>query len=344
MEKRYILILFGMALAVLLFFGGRSVYYEFYPVEVYPSETWEPFVSALDVQREAFVIEVDGGINLEAELFIPNGGAEQKPAVLFSPGSGDALYQNYGHGFVEAYILEPFLSRDMAVLLVNKRGMGQSEGLYTNRSLENRAEDLLASARAIKTHPRIDADNIGLVGHSEGGWVVAYAAAQNPEIAFFISLAGPTITRREQASDYYMYEAICAGLEGEEFDKYLEKRNKRTDLGIKIGKLTNFGLLGFDYKTMRFDPRDSLQTVESPGLFILAEYDNLVIPDVNIERMGKIFDGDVPDNLTVEVADNATHTYRLVEDTCDSFNDPVQYPMSTEVIDILNDWLAAIGY
>jgi hypothetical protein len=308
-----------------------------------PSAEWEPYVSALDAQREAFFVDVDG-IKLEAELFIPNGGAEQKTAVVFAPGSGDSLYQNYSPGFIETYVLDVFLSGDIAVLLVNKRGMGLSEGLYTDLSIEGRAEDLLASARTIQTHPKIDAEKIGLVGHSEGGWVVTYAAAQNPEIAFFINLAGPTIIRKEQAGDMYTFEAICSGLEGDDVDKYVEKRLKTTELGMKIGKVTNFGLLGFDYRSMSFDPRNALKTVESPGLFIFGENDILVIPDKNIERMNETFDGNVPDNLTMAVAKDATHSFRLVDVSCDSWNDPKQYETSTEVIAILNDWLVKQGY
>ena len=343
MKKRNILITVGLVLAALLFYGGRSVYYEYYPVEVYPSESWEPFVSSLDAQREAFFIEVDG-INLEAELFIPNGGAEQKPAVLFSPGSGDSIYQNYGFGLIETYVLDVFLARDISVLLVNKRGMGQSEGLYTSSSITGRAEELLAVVQKIFNHPRIDANQIGLIGHSEGGWVVSYAAAQNPEIAFFISLAGPTITKMEQAVDMYSYEAICAGLEGEEYDKYLEKRINMTELGNKIGKITNFGLLGFDYRSQDFDPRNYLQEVEIPGLYIYGENDLLVLPDTNLERMDEIFEDGLPENLTITVADGATHQYRLVNDPCDSWNNPTQFEQSTQVIDILNDWLTEIGY
>ena len=82
MKKRTILIIVGLVLAVGLFLVGRSVYYEFYPVPKEPSAEWEPFVSALDAKREAFFVETDG-IKIEAELFIPNGGEEQKPAVVF---------------------------------------------------------------------------------------------------------------------------------------------------------------------------------------------------------------------------------------------------------------------
>ncbi len=83
MNKRNILIVVSLLLAVLLFYGGRSVYYEYYPVPKEPSAEWGPYVSALDAQREAFFVESDS-IKIEAELFIPNGGAEQKPAVVLS--------------------------------------------------------------------------------------------------------------------------------------------------------------------------------------------------------------------------------------------------------------------
>ena len=52
---------------------------------------------------------------------------------------------------------------------------------------------IIISVDAIRKHSQIDAEKIGLVGHSEGGWTVNYAAAQDPDILFFISLEGPTI-------------------------------------------------------------------------------------------------------------------------------------------------------
>ena len=64
MKKRTILIIIGLVLAVGLFYGGRSVYYEFYPVPKESSAEWEPFVRALDAKREAFFVENDG-INIE---------------------------------------------------------------------------------------------------------------------------------------------------------------------------------------------------------------------------------------------------------------------------------------
>jgi pimeloyl-ACP methyl ester carboxylesterase len=341
--RRIAIIVIGIVAAVGLFIGGKSLRNEYYPVQVDPSSEWEPFISSLDVRREAFFV-VSNGTKLEAELFIPKVGAEKKPAVIFSPGSGDALYQNYAFGLVERYILKVFLTRDMAVLLVNKRGMGLSEGDYTRGSIEARAFDIYSAVQSIQSHPDIDDANIGLVGHSEGGWVVTQAAADHPDIAFFVSLAGPTTTRMEQATDMYAHEAVCDGLVGEKQEDYLKRRIRMTRIGTKIGEWTNFGLLGFDSRTMHFDPRNAIQTIQVPALFIYAENDILVTPALHIERMNEIFGGDVPEHIEMTVIDGATHGFRLVESPCESRENPAKKEWSEQLTATLHTWLAAQGY
>lgn len=183
MKERIIYITLGLVLVVILAFVGKYIREEHYPLPDAPRAGWEPYVSHLDAQRESIFVD-SAGTKLEAELFIPNGGYEKKPTVVFSVGSGDSLYQNYAYGLVETYILDVFLSHDFVVLLFNKRGMGLSEGNYVKNSIEGRAAGVFAAVETIKTHPNIDAENIGLIGHSQGGWVVSLAAAEHPDIAF----------------------------------------------------------------------------------------------------------------------------------------------------------------
>ena len=343
MKKRVITIVLGLVLVIGVPFAVKSIRDAHYPIPIKPSAEWEPYVNTLDAERESFFVENEG-LQLEADLFIPNGGADVKPAVVFSPGSGDSLYQNYGLGFVETYILDVFLSHDVAVLLVNKRGMGQSEGNYVKNSIQGRADDLYAAVQTIQTHLQIDANNIGLVGHSQGGWVVTRAAADHPDIAFFISLAGPTTTMRENGADNAYHAGVCQGMQGEELEAYLEKRSSDLDLSMKIGNLTNFGMFGFDARNMGYDPRQAIKTVEMPGLFVFAENDDLVTPALNIERLEEIFDNDVPANLTTVVVDQATHKFRLVETPCESWINPEEQEQSAELSEILNDWLIEIGF
>ena len=330
-----------VAVVVGAYFAWKTIKYEHFPAEVLPSASWEPFVNSLDAKRETFFVEAADGTLLEADLFIPNGGTAQKPAVVFTGGSGDSLYQNYGDGLVETYVLDLFLPRDFAVMLVNKRGMGESEGNYTKNSIEGRADDIYAAVNFIQSHPNIDPENVGVIGHSQGGWVVAQAAGEHPDIAFFISLAGPTMTMRENALDNEYHYQLCQGTEGAAMDEALAKRNEKIDLSIKIGNLTDFGFFGFDARSMEYDPRASLQKVQSPGLYIFAENDALVTPAKNIERMNEIFDGNVPEHLSMVTITGGTHAYRVVNDPCERVTDQ---PFADELDDVLNNWLTEIGY
>ena len=343
MNKRMIRIVVGLLALAGMFFAGWKIRIDHYPLQVEPSTTWEPFINSLDAKQESYFVNSDGTM-LEADLFIPSGGSEKKPAVVFSPGSGDSDYHNYSNGLVETYILDVFLSHDVAVLLVNKRGMGQSEGNYVKNSMQGRAEDIWAAVQSIQTHPQIDGDNIGLIGHSQGGWVVTQVASDHPEIAFFISLAGLTMTMKENAADNFYHFGMCQGLEGEELDAFIEKRLKKIDLSISIGKITDFGFPGFDARNMSYDPRNALKTVQSPGLFVYGENDDQVTPAPNLERMNEIFENDVPENLTTVVIAGATHAFRLVSDPCESWVNTEQQQQSEQLVEVLHTWLAEQGY
>jgi pimeloyl-ACP methyl ester carboxylesterase len=341
MKKLTRTLVIALVVIVGFYFAWKYVRDEHYPIPIQPSESWEPYLSSLDAQRESVFVEANDGTILEADLFIPNGGQEQKPAVVFTPGSSDSLYQNYSPGLIETFILDLFLSRDFAVLLVNKRGMGQSEGNYVKNSIEGRADDLYASVHFIQNHPSVDPENIGVIGHSQGGWVVAQAAGDHPDIAFFISLAGPTVTMRENSIDNQTHYAECQGMEGKDLDEYLAKSQKMIDISVSIGNLTNFGFFGFDARNMDFDPSDALLKVKSPGLYILAENDVLVTPALNIARMEEIFDGDIPAHFNTVVIGNATHGFRIVNDPCEILD---EQPLSDELVEVLNTWLTEIGY
>lgn len=343
MKKRIILIVAGLLLVVGGYFAYNYFRINHYPLPVPPSESWEPFVNSLDAERETFFVDREG-IKLEAEIFIPAGGQERKPVVVFTSGSGDNNFRNYSYGLVETYVLDLFLSRDFSVVLINKRGMGQSEGNYVKNSIAGRAADVYAVAQDIKDRPQIDPENIGLIGHSQGGWVVMQAAADHPDIAFFISLAGPTTTMKENAADNRYHYGRCQGLENEELDAYIEKQLRLVDLSMRIGRLTDFGFFGFDARNMDYDPRDALRTVQNPGLLVYAENDDQVTPQVSLDRLQEIFDNQVPGNLHPVVIDNVSHAFLLVNDPCESWIDPDQQEQSEQLADVLRAWLDELGY
>lgn len=313
------------------------------PYPTQPKQAWIDSVSGSDVIRESTFFESDG-LMLEADLILPVGGAEKKPAVVFVGGSGDGLYQGYSDGFLEKFVQGVFLPRDFAVFYFNKRGMGKSEGTWLNNSIQGRADDTYAAVEFLKSHPAIDPQNIGVIGHSQGGWVVNLVASQHNDVAFFISLAGPTTTMLGNMEDNYRGWFICEGYEGEELEQQIANKLRTTRLGAAIGKVFPFGIIGFDAKNISYDSYDALHNVAVPGLFVFGENDNLVFPEHNIAVLNESFNDSVPEILTVAVISNATHSFTISDTMCVTYEERQKLPQSEELVSTLENWLAEQGY
>jgi pimeloyl-ACP methyl ester carboxylesterase len=343
MNKRRFRMIILIVTLPLIAWAAYQIRIEHYPVNIQPTDHWEPFVGNLNAERERFFVDRDG-VQLEAELFVPRGGRSAKPAIVFSTGSGDSLYQNYSPMMVETVILDQFLERDMAVLLVNKRGMGASEGNWTKNDFQGRADDLYAAVASLHDHPAIDASRIGLVGHSQGGWIVTLAAAQHPDIAFFVSLAGPTTTVATNMLDNYVGGYGCDGYTGTELEEQAAKRMRMTRLGARVGETIPFGMFGFDAGIIDYDPADALQTVRSPGLLVYAELDWQVSPTWSLDRLEELFPSGLPANLTTKTITGVNHSFLLVEDMCTPQTVATDNGLSPELAAELDAWLQAQGY
>ena len=86
-----------------------------------------------------------------------------------------------------------------AVLRYDPPGVGQSTGDSGFQSLENRTEEAMAALQYLQSRPDIQRDRVGLWGVSQGGWVIAMAAAAFPQdVAFIISVSGSGVGVAEQ--------------------------------------------------------------------------------------------------------------------------------------------------
>jgi alpha-beta hydrolase superfamily lysophospholipase len=88
-------------------------------------------------------------------------------------------------------LLADYLTRHgIAVLRLDDRGVGQSEGNTATTTTTQRVGDAQAALNYLRTRPEIDLLHLGLVGHGEGANVALLAAAQPLPPAFVVSLAG----------------------------------------------------------------------------------------------------------------------------------------------------------
>lgn len=312
-------------------------------MKIEPDPAWESTISSLDVAREHLSIQ-SGDVKLEADLLIPVGGREKKPVFIFSGGSGQWVYQAYAPEFIEEYILGVFLPRDMAVLLINKRGLGESGGNWMHNDLQGRADDVYAAVGHLQNHPSINPAQIGLIGHSQGGWVVTLTAAQHEDVAFFISLAGPTTTVIEQMEADAGNYLSCQGYEADELTSKLERDLQMDRIGASLGKIIPIGEIRFMSGIINSDPREAFQTVNVPGLLVYGGSDPQVPADQNLARLDEIFSGSPPDHLETLVVADTQHLFRVVDSPCMMYEDYSSGPFSDVLVFELQNWLSKHGY
>ncbi len=100
---------------------------------------------------------------------------EKAPAVLICHGLGGhkvgryRLYVNIAHMLAQ---------RGIATLRIDFRGSGDSEGDFSDMTLESEVSDALKALHFLSHHPAIDSSRIGIIGRSLGGTVAILAANQ----------------------------------------------------------------------------------------------------------------------------------------------------------------------
>ena len=148
----------------------------------------EMFAKTLRLKEE--VVRFPSGAHVLAGTLVLPPTQGPHPAVVLAHGSTPLSRYYFGP--------DPYMypAHGVAVLFYDKRGVGASTGARTE-SIAELAADLLAGVAYLQTRADIDPKQIGLVGHSEGGWVAPEAAAQSKDVAFIIAGAASGLPRQE---------------------------------------------------------------------------------------------------------------------------------------------------
>ena len=102
------------------------------------------------------------------------------PAVVLCSGFGpqDRDADLFGHKLFVA-LARHLVQHGIAVLRVDDRGVGKSTGNFNEATSADFARDALAAIDYLKTRKEIVREQIGLLGHGEGGLVAPMAAEQS---------------------------------------------------------------------------------------------------------------------------------------------------------------------
>lgn len=167
----------------------------------------------------------------------------------------------------EMAFAERLAKEGIAVLTYDKRGVGESGGVYvgptvgTNNidpaNLQLLAHDANAALKTFQTFLKDKKTPIGLVGFSQAGWIIPMAASQNQSVAYMVLFSGPTITTLEQLRFQFYTNGDTRFWENHTDADALEHIKNDPDR----------------YQFTATDPKAYLNTLSIPGLWLFGEKD-----------------------------------------------------------------------
>jgi uncharacterized protein len=167
----------------------------------------------------------------------------------------------------------------IAVLTYDKRGVGESGGVYVGPSVGTNnidttnlnllSGDANEAVKTFRTYLKDKKTPVGLVGFSQAGWIIPNTASKNSQIDFMVLFSCPTITTLEQLR----------------FQFYTNGNNKFWENHTDADAREHIKNDPDKYQFTATDPKISLNTLSIPGLWLFGEKDIQIPVKLCIEQL-----------------------------------------------------------
>lgn len=353
------------------------------PTEYSSENTWEnrpqrpigPF--PYDAEMVEFENTTDN-LTLAGTLTIPKKPGKH-PAVVLISGSGP---QDRDESLMEHkpfLVLADYLSRHgIAVLRYDDRGTAKSTGNFGSATTEDFARDAAAAVEFLKFHPRVNAAQIGLAGHSEGGLIAPMVCGLRSDISFVVLMAATGVDGlqiinsqteailRAETTKPEGQEELEIGLKinrlivtqsaaGKLDSKAPEFRKKLDDLIALLpeedreeaNNNIDAGITSaqkrLNGKWMKFfisyDPRPALAKIECPVLAIVGSKDLQVLPDLNMPEIEKALTAGGNQDFEMVTIEGLNHLFQKCETGSMSEYITIQETWNPEAMHRIGDWI-----
>lgn len=318
------------------------------------------------------------GVKLAGTLTMPKGEGPF-PAVILISGSGPQNRDEELMGHKPFLVISDHFTRaGMAVLRFDDRGIGSSSGNFGAANSADFATDVQAGIDFLQTRSDIQPDKIGLVGHSEGGLIAPMVAAENPEVAFIVMMAGPGVpgteilllqqellaraeggSKEEIARTNKISKKIFSELRKtndiektkkelitfvkEELNKIPEKEKEKLGDIDKLAR-QQVGMLSspwFRY-FLDYDPQETLKKVNCPVLAINGAKDLQVDAEQNIPLIAKALKAGGNREVTTKVFPGLNHLFQHSATGKASEYGELEETFAPEALELMTEWMESI--
>jgi pimeloyl-ACP methyl ester carboxylesterase len=299
------------------------------------------------------------------------------PAVVLISGSGPQSRDEEILGHKPFLVIADYLTRHgIAVLRYDDRGVAGSSGKFSTATSLDFANDARAAVEYLRNRKDINPDEIGIIGHSEGGIIAPMLAAEDKKISFLVLLAG-TGLRGDKVLLKQQELIFRAGGQTEENIKISQEINKAAfdivntssaeNLKNELQKFfqermekegTNFSseaekekiisgevdkfLNPWMYYFLTYDPSEALKNVDVPVLAIIGEKDLQVPPGENLAAIEKALKEGGNDKVTIKEYSGLNHLFQ--ESTTGSPGEyaEIEQTFSPLVLEDIKNWILQI--
>jgi len=317
------------------------------------------------------------GVTLAGTLTVPAGDGPFPAAVLLAGSGPNGRDETILRHKLFLVLADSLTRRGIAVLRYDKRGVGESTGDYALATSRDFADDAQAAFSYLKAQPRVNAAKVGLIGHSEGGLLAPMVAAQKPDVAFLVLLAGTgvpgarivveqsaLIGKAEGASDADV--AQNQALE----KKMLAAAARETDpaaVRARIASLLTQSLalmtpaqkkeIGDPAVFLRaqsavmaspwfryfltYDPAPALKRVRCPVLALGGSLDLQVPPAENLAAIGAALRAGGNADVTTTEMPGLNHLFQTARTGSPSEYGRIEETMAPAALSTVGDWIAA---
>jgi len=208
------------------------------------------------------------GVVLSGDVVFPEG----RPPI-----AGLVLVQGANDLKRKLVVAEILASDGFAVLTYDKRGTGQSGGIYWGHTkarpniaagnISLLADDAAAAMNVLASNRRLQGKPSGFVGFSIAGWIIPIAATRTPAAKFIGLWSGPVCTISEQLH----------------FQDWAEKNMAfwKTHTQRQVEQY----MKSVQYRADDVDPRASLSRLSIPGLWLFGADDNIIPVRLSVGRL-----------------------------------------------------------
>ncbi len=314
-------------------------------------------------------------ITLAGTLTYPKGDGPF-PAVILITGSGPQNRDEEILGHKPFLVIANHFTRNgIAVLRFDDRGVGQSEGNFSAATSKDFAQDAEAAFDFLQAHPKINAEKVGFLGHSEGGMIAPIIASRNDAVSFIIMLAGPGLKGEDvlrtqlhrimtlENTDPEIIEFVLKDYKQifqilkQESDKQKAAESIRTYLTKRAEELPEELHMGLSYTSqgiemkifsmnsdwfryfLTFDPEYYLKQMTCPVLALFGEKDVQVTVPENITALENIIQKHNKDNFTVLTFPGKNHLFQNAQTGAVSEYALIEETICPEVLEKMTDWI-----